>query len=1337
MYSFYGGQKGQDFKITHIFSNRSEDMLHDLQARWFSPVNVGDYVFINYGDISEPELIINKNGITTDQNGNTIEYKENHYTHNLEVDLLNCGRSYSNSLWQKIYIDENKNISPLIPTSESENNVFVFINYEDSWKPVYRLGEDGKPEKDDEGNYIIEKYIDKTTFKEVDSHGNFKDENGNIIQAGQQSGNSLKDTNLIYSEENYGFGYRLIACINGQTPRIQVYHETIGIEDGDPYVTLDLTNLEKPKIKFYLQEAQTIQDVISRIVLPPVKNPEVELIKDGQITINGKLYDATLTHPILQFALPRAVRYFSGFLFGQGDLSDYPYTMATEDWWSSNQRFTLYAIQAYLTEQLGYLIKIASEFDDTKENFWSIDSNKFREEIKSILLSEDSDFSYLLPYFQTNEEGLLGFLKEAKNINSSEEELLALDSVPWGSYGLNKNNIYDLKLSEYLTYMSEELERIADAMDSFLQYNTPYKKATFKNQINISKEISVQFNNSDKVISFSDFRNIEDAETGKITSIQGLEHFKFYNEPFTVDGYKKLKVNENSEVEYDESTKRTFVIELGKDNLSDLSGYYFDLNVDTSRSNTVYIYNKLNDLPIIKDENNIEIGYDYTNALVQAKQYFYEVQDYNFEGLEINTYEISTPTISNYTINEENIIENLEITYSGNIRLTNKDSISKIVAIEPIIIKIDNLKIPFKEYENIDIEIVNTKLFTEHELDIVNKIVNIDLLIEGNVIVKNNQLDINQEDWGDYGLISSDQFYSLYTLDEQKQYCNNYLDGLKKQYSIVLLSDILKLISPVMDFKQTLIDIYNNEGIYYFKETHGKYFNEIITMLTYYGYHLMAVIQDAMPGDIYIHTPSGRIYQISEVKNGNTFNEKYITGRYVGALTAPAPEIDMQLQPSFIKTEDGGYKLNQIEIKDNILISSNALGYKEKFTFETPKTPEWKTTYTDVNHRTKPSVDLSVDENQENPDDGIFSVNFKLPRTPKHTQDFTEVNYQTKPSFILEERLDVENEDGSIDDYIDARIKLPRVPEFTIKETVVDYQTNPSVKIESIRLDVTNQDGSIDDYIDLNFSLPREPEWDTTLEKTINTISPSVTERSEIGVDKDTIYLDFTLPRPIHMYTDNNPDGLPSCITGFNTSGLGTPITTITNSTDELSQGDIYLYTAYDKETNTFNVLDKLRGYVYIYNGDGTWTRQGSLLGPIGVPTITKTITFLRDETLTSGEVVRESDILERYSWEDTIDSILSQFEELRAANGDSVPDSQYGEAYVFQSQAVNGDGTLLIEESWWGQYFEGQWSASLVTGQTVLLDEYTENPSAIQTNTYTARYINEVVPYWDTDNYY
>ena len=141
MYSFYGGQKGQDFRITHIFPNRSEGLLKDLQARWYSPINVGDYVFINYGDIAQlGETIVDSDG--------TVHEIETTYNKNLIIDLLNCGKSYTNSIWQKIYVDENKEISPDFP--DSEENVYIFINFEDD-----------EPEIKEEHNIVNNETYDK------------------------------------------------------------------------------------------------------------------------------------------------------------------------------------------------------------------------------------------------------------------------------------------------------------------------------------------------------------------------------------------------------------------------------------------------------------------------------------------------------------------------------------------------------------------------------------------------------------------------------------------------------------------------------------------------------------------------------------------------------------------------------------------------------------------------------------------------------------------------------------------------------------------------------------------------------------------------------------------------------------------------------------------------------------------------------------------------------------------------------------------------------------------------------------------------------------------------
>lgn len=76
MTSFYGGPKGQDFEINHIFSNKAE-LIADLEQRWVSPVSLGSYVMISYGG-------------------------------NLENLSKDGGQSFNSTLWRKIYVEEEK-----------------------------------------------------------------------------------------------------------------------------------------------------------------------------------------------------------------------------------------------------------------------------------------------------------------------------------------------------------------------------------------------------------------------------------------------------------------------------------------------------------------------------------------------------------------------------------------------------------------------------------------------------------------------------------------------------------------------------------------------------------------------------------------------------------------------------------------------------------------------------------------------------------------------------------------------------------------------------------------------------------------------------------------------------------------------------------------------------------------------------------------------------------------------------------------------------------------------------------------------------------------------------
>ena len=383
MYSFYGGQKGQDFKITRIFSNRAVDMVGDLQMRWTSPVNVGDYIFISYGDPS------------------FMNEETSNYNTNLQIDLKASGKSFTNSLWQKIYVDRNLTVSPEFP--ENDNNIYVFLNLDESDTEEY--------------------------------------------------GNSLHEVSDIESEECFGFGYRLIACVTGVTPRIQVFHQPIDIEDGDPYVTLDLTNPDTPKIKFYLQRGQRIEDIYRNIV-GSQEEPNAYLYTDGRTYIdkNGETKIATLTKPQLVFDLPKAPTFYYGMLFGTGPLNFYHNfgILSSSDYYINNDTYKVYKKEVQLitiisdfllhflsddtvtytldenskNEETGFYTNI--HFNDTKHFYYKVDNKFFKEGSylnNSFIYTQEEDQNVIFnPLSNKNneitknkEKEILKFYTELKN----------------------------------------------------------------------------------------------------------------------------------------------------------------------------------------------------------------------------------------------------------------------------------------------------------------------------------------------------------------------------------------------------------------------------------------------------------------------------------------------------------------------------------------------------------------------------------------------------------------------------------------------------------------------------------------------------------------------------------------------------------------------------------------------------------------------------------------------------------------------------------------------------------------------------------------------------------
>ena len=403
MYSFYGGQKGQDFKITRIFSNRAIDMVGDLKARWTSPVNVGDYVFINYGDPSY------------------MNEETSSYNINLQIDLKDSGKSYTNSLWQKIYVDKNLTVSPDFP--QNDNNIYIFLN----------LDEDNK----------------------------------------EEYGESLHEVSDLESEECFGFGYRLIACVTGVTPRIQVFHQTIDIEDGDPYVTLDLTNPDTPKIKFYLQRGQRIEDVYGNIV-GSQEEPNAYLYTDGRSYTdkNGETKIATLTKPQLVFDLPKAPTFYYGMLFGTGPLNFYHNfgTLSSREYYLNNDTYKVYKKEIQLITRISdflhrfllndtvtYTLDENSKDKDTGiySNLQFNDTNHFHYVVSNKFFKEGSKLNNSFIYIQEEDQNVIFNPLSNEDIEitrGKEKEILKLY--------IELKNDYHLSVRPYERYKEDGSKEI-------------------------------------------------------------------------------------------------------------------------------------------------------------------------------------------------------------------------------------------------------------------------------------------------------------------------------------------------------------------------------------------------------------------------------------------------------------------------------------------------------------------------------------------------------------------------------------------------------------------------------------------------------------------------------------------------------------------------------------------------------------------------------------------------------------------------------------------------------------------------------------------------------------
>lgn len=161
---------------------------------------------------------------------------------------------------------------------------------------------------------------------------------------------ALSGIETIFASEDYGLGYRLIASCTGNTPQFEVLANILSANEK-PYVTIDNTNVDNPKLTFHLPHSydfvkgniQVVSldvDQLPSVSLNPISEDDPYTLKFGfnipkSQVINQaivekdylnanqnptvrldigptELYpndEGTINNPILRFALPKVVSF--------------------------------------------------------------------------------------------------------------------------------------------------------------------------------------------------------------------------------------------------------------------------------------------------------------------------------------------------------------------------------------------------------------------------------------------------------------------------------------------------------------------------------------------------------------------------------------------------------------------------------------------------------------------------------------------------------------------------------------------------------------------------------------------------------------------------------------------------------------------------------------------------------------------------------------------------------------------------------------------------------------------------------------------------------------------
>lgn len=291
-------------------------MQNDISMGWRSPISVGSFVVISYGEPNSDD-----------------------YEVYLNQDLDISNKSYNSTLWQKIYDEDNNQNNGigyrLIMSMAGYTPRIEFI------RPIDVLDADQLPD-------IIydNSNPDKPTVK-------LRLPQSQVLSMHQPITvlNADQMPQVLYDESNINrpvLTFRL-----PQSQRIQQGAINWIKANEDPRFELDLTDINRPVLNFWLPVAQEIQEgdihILDADEEPyfhidstdpdnPILSfwlPQSQVMQDPSTKVIGpsgvpsvSLDDSDINAPKLEFELPRAVKFYYGSLLGERQVGTYTETSA-------------------------------------------------------------------------------------------------------------------------------------------------------------------------------------------------------------------------------------------------------------------------------------------------------------------------------------------------------------------------------------------------------------------------------------------------------------------------------------------------------------------------------------------------------------------------------------------------------------------------------------------------------------------------------------------------------------------------------------------------------------------------------------------------------------------------------------------------------------------------------------------------------------------------------------------------------------------------------------------------------------------------------------------------